>query len=123
MNVKQVVIAMSILASGGGAMAVDATQWNPSGGYLSRAEVKAELARAIAGGELHERGETYAGYVDTRTPATTLTRADVKEQLAHARANGELDGRGEAYGGFPDLHPRNGEHVFAWRKPHASTVN
>jgi hypothetical protein len=123
MNVKQVVIAMSLLASGAGAMAVDATQWNPPAGYLSRAEVKAELARAIAGGELQERGEAYAGYIDTRTPATTLTRAEVKRELARARANGELDGRGEAYGGFPEVPPRGREPVFAWRKPHASTAN
>jgi len=84
--------------------------------------VKADLARAIAGGELHERGEAYAGDLGARTPATTLTRTEVMEQWARARANGELDGRGEAYGGFPDVHPRDSEHVFAWRKPLASTL-
>jgi len=122
-NIKQVVITMSMLASGAAAMAVEATQWNPSSGDLSRADVKAELARAIARGELQERGEAYAGYVDARAPATTLTRAEVKEDLARARANGELDSRGEAYGGFPEVHRRTGETVFAFRKPNASTAN
>src|SRR5678816_302500 len=102
MNVKQIAIARSILGSATGAMAVEATQWNPPAGQTTRAEVKAEVARALANGELEARGEAYAGYVDTRTPtATTVTRAEVKQDLAQARANGELDGRGEAYGGFP----------------------
>src|SRR5262245_30753411 len=71
MSVKQITIAMSILASATGAMAVEATQWNPPAGQSTRAEVKAEVARAIASGELQARGEAYAGYVDTRTPAAT----------------------------------------------------
>ena len=122
MNVKQIAIAMSIFASATGAMAVEATQWNPPAGQSTRAEVKAEVARAIANGELQERGEAYAGYADTRTPAaTTLARAEVKQELAQARANGELDDRGEAYGGFVQPHRHDGGNVFAWLKTHASS--
>jgi hypothetical protein len=124
MNVKQVTIAMSILASATGAMAAEATQWDPPGGQSTRAEVKAEVARAIASGELQARGEAYAGYVESRTPAaTTLTRAEVKQELAQARANGELDARGEAYGGFVEPHRHDGGNVFAWLKAHATGHN
>jgi hypothetical protein len=120
MNVKQLILATAILASAGGAMAVEATQWNPPAGGLSRAEVKADLARATAAGELVERGEAYAGLHESQAPATTLARTEVKQELARARANGELEDRGEAYGSFHDAHPQYRGPVFAWRKPHAS---
>jgi len=121
MNVKQIAIAISILASATGAMAVEATQWNPPAGQLSRAEVKAEVARASANGELEARGEAYAGYFDVRTTtASTLARTEVKQELAQARANGELASRGEAYGGFPEVHPREGGQVYAWVKAHTT---
>ena len=124
MNIKQITIAISILASATGAMAVEATQWNPPAGASTRAEVKAEVTRAIANGELQARGEAYAGYVDTRTPSvSTLARAEVKQELAQARANGELDARGEAYGGFVEPHRQDGGNVFAWLKAHTTSHN
>jgi hypothetical protein len=91
MNVKQITIAISILASATGAMAVEATQWNPPAGQLSVRKCKTEVARAAANGELEARGEAYAGYFDVRTAtASTLARTEVKQELAQARANGEL---------------------------------
>jgi len=116
MNVKQLTIAISLLASGAAAMAVEATQWNPPAGQLTRAEVKAELARAVANGELDSRGEAYAGYVDRHLPESTLARAEVKQELARARANGELADRNEAYGSFPQAHPHVVAQPFAWHK-------
>jgi hypothetical protein len=124
MNLKQIVIAMSILAGATGAMAVEATQWNPPAGQLSRGQAKAELAQAAATGDLQARGEAYAGYVEPRTPsAGTVARADVKQELARARTDGELEGRNEAYGGFPEVHSHAAPRAFAWRKSHASSVN
>src|SRR5262249_10557112 len=113
-------------AGASGAMAVEATQWNPPAGQTTRAEVKAETARAIASGELQARGEAYGGYFyEPPAPsATTLTRAEVKQDLAQARANGELDNRGEAYGGFPEVHPQHAAPVFAFlRKSHGHAAN
>jgi hypothetical protein len=124
MNVKQVLIAVSILASAGGAMAVEATQWNPPAGQATRAEVKADLARAAASGELEARGEAYAGVIDSHAASSTLARGEVRQQLANAQAHGELAARGEAYGGFPQVHEAaDYRPVFAFRKPHAQNVN
>ena len=124
MNVKQVVVAMSILTSAAGAMAVEATQWNPPAGQLSRAQVKAEVVQALASGELQARGEAYSGYFDAQRTqvASTVTRGEVQQELARARANGELEARGEAYGGFPEAQRREGGHIFASRK-HGNSVN
>jgi hypothetical protein len=115
-NLKQLTVALSLLASGAAAMAVEATQWNPPAGQLSRAQVKTELARAVADGELESRGEAYAGYVDRHAPKSTLARAEVKHDLELARASGELDNRNEAYGGFQDARPRVTDSRFASRK-------
>lgn len=106
MNTLRTVIAASLLAASATAMAVEATQWNPPAGNLTRAEVMAEFARARANGELPTRGEAYAGIERAHQPQSTLTRAEVKEELARARANGELQVAGEAYGGFPESNSR-----------------
>jgi hypothetical protein len=122
MNVKQLTIALSLLANAAAAMAVEATPWNPPAGHLSRVEVKAELARAVADGELEARGEAHAGYVDQHLPQSTLARAEVKQELARARASGELESRTEAYGNFPQTHPHVAAHQFALRKALGRTV-
>ena len=117
MNLKQIAVAVSLLSAGAAAMAIEATQWNPPAGNTSRAQVKAELARAAANGELDARGEAYAGYVDAHAAQSTMARSEVKQELARARANGELDNRNEAYGGVMEAHPHVAGHpVFAWRK-------
>jgi len=120
MNVKQITVAASLLASAAGAMAVEATQWNPPAGQHTRAEVKAELAQASANGEIEaNRGEAYAGFIDKSAPQSTLSRAEAKLELARARADGELEGRNEAYGGFPQAHRDVSGNAFAaWRKRH-----
>ena len=120
MNVKQITVAVSLLASAAAAMAVEATQWNPPAAQRSRAEVKAELSQAVANGEIEaNRGEAYAGFIDRNTPQSTLARSEVKQELARARADGELEGRTEAYGGFPQAHRDVSGNAFAaWRKRH-----
>lgn len=116
MNVKQLTVAVALLASGAAAMAVEATQWNPSTGQLSRSEVKAELSRAIANGEVVAIGEAYDGAIERNLPHSTLARAEVRQELARARANGELDDRNETYGGFTEPHPHVAARAFAWGK-------
>ena len=124
MNVKQITVALSLLAGSAAAMAVEATQWNPPAGHFSRAEVQADLARAVANGELESRGEAYAGFIDKSATQSTLARSDVKLELARARANGELENRNEAYGGFPEAHPHASGNAFAaWRKRHHASTN
>ena len=117
MKFYRAAVAVSLFTAGAAAMAVEATQWNPPSGPASRAEVRAELARAAAAGELEERGEAYSGFAGL-APQSTLTRAEVKTDLARARANGELEGRNEAYGGFPQPHRQASNRAFAFRKPH-----
>lgn len=122
MKLHQAAIALSLIAAGTAAMAVEATQWNPPAGELARPEVKAELARATANGELHARGEAYAGFAGT-TPRSTMTRAEVQNELANARANGELEQRTEAYGGFPAPHSNVTGHAFAAHKQPARNAS
>jgi hypothetical protein len=116
MKVRQIAVAVSLFAAASAAMAVEATQWNPSAGRLARTDVKAELARAQANGELAGEGEAYAGF-QLHVPPSTLARSDVKAELARARADGELEARNEAYGGFPQP-VSTARPLFAFRKPH-----
>jgi len=115
MNLKKIAVAASLLSTVVSAMAVEATQWNPPAGSLSRTEVRAELARAFARGELRQPGAAYSGggfYFDA---SSTLTRDEVRAEAARAREHGELDGRNEAYGGVSQPRPSVAGGVFAAR--------
>ena len=114
MNVKQIAIAVSLVLAGTAAMAVEATQWNSP--TVTRAEVKQELARARANGELEEVGEAYGGFHHADLRKSTVTRAEVKQELARARANGELEDVGETYGNFTVPHPHAPARAFAFGK-------
>jgi len=120
MKVKHITVAISLAVGAAGAMAAEAEQWNPSTGHVTRAEVKAELARAVASGELEERGETYGAFDARKVAQSGLTRAEVNEELAQARANGELDQRGETYGSFTQPQPQATGRAFAWHKQHVA---
>lgn len=56
---------------------------------LTRAEVKAELARARAAGEIQD-GEAGPSVMNRDATASTLTRAEVRAEAARARSAGEL---------------------------------
>lgn len=73
-------IAIALLGSGA-AMASEATQFDTSAGTLSRAEVKADLARAQAAGELNGVSATYGDF--GKTVASVRNRDEVR---AEARA-------------------------------------
>lgn len=76
-------VAVSLLASGV-AMASEATQFDTPRGTLTRAEVKAELKRAQAAGELDEASATYGSF--DPIAASVRSRDDVRaEARAEAR--------------------------------------
>ncbi|MEW6706866.1 MAG: DUF4148 domain-containing protein [Pseudomonadota bacterium] len=95
MNAKQLIAFVSIAMAAGSALADDIT---PDGSAQalstkSRAEVKAEVQRAAAAGELLAAGEEDFGVPTVRS--TTLARAEVKAEVLAARARGELIPAGE----------------------------
>ena len=89
-------ISLALLSIAGHAS--EATQFATEASTLTRAEVQAELARAIAAGKLNEPGEAY-GSVNL-PQGTSLTRASVVAELQRARAGGSLNIPGEIYGSF-----------------------
>lgn len=95
MNAKQLFAAASLAVIGSAAFAVEAEQYIPPTGTLTRAEVRAELARAQAAGELSQVAATYGGFNAVARSATKLdenkvarTREEVRaEARAAARSN------------------------------------
>jgi Domain of unknown function (DUF4148) len=75
-------IAVALLSSGV-AMASEATQFDNPSGRLSRAEVKAELKRAQAAGELNQVSASYGDF--DQIAAGVRSRDEVR---AEARAEG-----------------------------------
>ncbi len=92
MNTRTLIssIVLTLGAASGIASAAPALK---DGGSLSRVEVRAELTRASAAGEI-TRNEAWGGVA----PVSTLSRADVLAELKLARANDQLADHGEAYG-------------------------
>ena len=64
------------------ASAVEAEQWNPPAGSLTRAQVVAELRAAQASGQMNNRNEAYDGtnYRSTTAPASTVSRRQVQAE-------------------------------------------
>jgi len=71
---------------------------------LTREQVKAEVIRARAAGELDFNE---ANYPPQQPFVSTRTREEVKAEVLAARANGELDYNDALYGGFLDNQPVN----------------
>ncbi|KNZ34178.1 MAG: hypothetical protein AD742_01915 [Methylibium sp. NZG] len=81
-------IAIALLGSGA-AMASEATQFDIPAGTATRAEVKAELARAQAAGELNQASALY-GYVQPPV-ASVRTRAEVRAEAVQAARDHSLN--------------------------------
>ena len=81
MNTKHLIAAAAIAFVGTGAFATEATQFTDTPSTLTRAEVKAELARAQAAGELNQASALY-GYV--QPVASVRTRAEVRAEAVQA---------------------------------------
>jgi hypothetical protein len=89
MKAKQIVLA-SLIAVAGTAFADDITiDTKPLASTRNRAEVKAEVRRALAAGEHFVVGEGY-GYMEPVSKGSTVTRAEVKAELAAALAAGQV---------------------------------
>lgn len=82
MNTKHLIAALAIAFVGTGAFASEATQFTNTPSTLTRAEVKAELARAQAAGELNQASELY-GYAQP-VIASVRTRAEVRAEAVKA---------------------------------------
>ena len=84
MNASQVFAAVAITLSASAAMAVEATQFEPAATPgLTRAEVKAELARARIDGTLMSRGEG-TEFVDRPVAASQRQRDEVRAEARWA---------------------------------------
>ena len=82
MNTKHIITAVAIAFAGTGALASEATQFNTTPSTLSRAVVKAELARAQASGELNRASDLYGSFEPV--VASVRTRAEVRAEAVMA---------------------------------------
>jgi hypothetical protein len=95
MNVKQALFTGVIALTTAGAFADDITiDKAHSASTLARDEVRADVLKARADGELLPAGEGYAGIPVAAT--SNVARFDIKRQVLAARAAGELQVAGEA---------------------------
>ena len=94
MDTKQLIVSSFLAVFGSASLAAEATEFSIPASTLSRAEVRAELARARSNGELVSSAE--ADQRPFGAMASTLTRAEVMADLARARASGELVSSQEA---------------------------
>jgi hypothetical protein len=83
MNTKHILAAVAIAFSATGAFASEATQFTDTPSTLSRASVKAELARAQAAGELTETAQTYGSF-QAKAFTSMRDRAQVRSEGAMA---------------------------------------
>lgn len=92
MNAKfaaAVVFAAAIASPVFAANSVDYGDVAPKASKVSRADVRAEVLRARAAGELDITEANFPFII--AAPKTSLTRADVRADVRRARAAGELD--------------------------------
>jgi riboflavin biosynthesis pyrimidine reductase len=85
MNAKQVIALLAVALAGKFAMAAEAEQFNPAPSTLSRAEVKADLARARQEGAVVSSGEATV-FVD-HPVAAARSREDVRAEARIAARN------------------------------------
>ncbi|MES2264509.1 MAG: DUF4148 domain-containing protein [Pseudomonadota bacterium] len=92
MNIKHIVASVSLILAAGVALAEpgqsNLQDLKPAAGGLTREQVKADVLRARAAGELEFNDYTYP--VIASEPSG-LTREQVKAEVLRARAAGELD--------------------------------
>jgi hypothetical protein len=92
MNAKNLFAAAALALIGTAAFAAEGEQFVPEQGSLTRSEVKAELARSQAAGEVNGASSSYGRFPTVtyaaRKPAVEVSREDVRtEARAKARSN------------------------------------
>jgi hypothetical protein len=85
MNARLIATAL-IALSGATAFAAEGEQWVAPTGTLTRAEVRAELARAQAAGEIVVAGEAWSGFAVAAPKVQYATPAEQGKAVARAAA-------------------------------------
>ena len=88
MNIKTLILAVTVLGATGSALAQEYIAPDPFVGTKSRAEVVAELDQARKDGSLDVLDHAYPSATQV---AGTRTRDEVKAELADAKARGTLE--------------------------------
>ena len=89
MNIKQLVVAATVVIAAGSAFADTVSASGTSvASPKTRAEVQAELVKARADGSMDYTDANYPILPKTKS---TLTRAEVQAELVKARADGSMD--------------------------------
>lgn len=81
MNLRQILAISSIALVGSTSFAAEGEQWKPEAGTLTRAEVRAELARAQAAGQVGNVSASYGDFV-VQASAPVRSRAEVRAEAA-----------------------------------------
>jgi len=93
MNAKQLFAAAAFAVIGTSAFAVEAEQFVPPTGSLTRAEVRAELARAQASGEIAAVSANYGDFTVAKGARSIdqakLSREAVRTEASSALRNGQ----------------------------------
>jgi len=97
MNAKQLFAVAALAVIGSSAFATEAEQFVPQAGSLTRAEVRAELNRAQAAGELVAVGETYGGAVAVAKATPKFDEAKVARSRDDVRAEARAAVRSNAF--------------------------
>jgi hypothetical protein len=92
MNTKNLFAALTLAVIGTSAMAVEAEQFVPANGSLTRAEVKAELARAQAAGEIAQVSASYGSFA----PVARAAYKAQDTQAARSRDDVRVEARAKA---------------------------
>lgn len=96
MNAKQLIAAAAFAVIGSSAFAVEAEQFVAPAGSLTRAEVRAELARAQAAGEVATVSETYGGFTAVAKATPKLDDSQVARSRDEARVEARAAARSNA---------------------------
>ncbi len=105
MTAKTLFAAAAIALIGTTAFAGEVTEFATPTSTLTRAEVRADLARSQTANDLFAQGESYGNVQPmvlaqraANNQVAGLSRVEVKRELARAQADGSFAQAGESYG-------------------------
>ena len=93
MNAKNLFAAAALAVIGTSAMATEATQFVPQAGALTRAEVRAELARAQAAGEIATVSASYGSFAPVARAAYKANDSQAARSRDEVRAEAKAAAR------------------------------
>ncbi len=93
MNAKTLIAAVALALGTASAFAVEATRISIDAPLLNRAEVRAELARASAAGEMNMRSESYGSFTASDIASTpTSTPNEIQTHVVNAATGDYIGG-------------------------------